>query len=202
MSIQSLVIPTYESTETHTAAYHELRELAHQLAICRAGHIRIYTQSTYLHQNFSRYPTWRDRGWLSKRQQPIQYVELWQRIDAVCTGRQVEMMTGNRPYRLLAIGSEVVSGAMLEYAQRLAQIAAERSWQIVTGHSAGFEEALIQAAVACQVEVIQPESLTEALALSDRAICVISSAHPERDNIIEVLMQYIQTDVLDFAATF
>ena len=187
MSTQSLMIPLGVTDNTHTSAYYELRNLAHQLATCTAQHIRIYTQSSYLQQNFGRYKTWRDRGWQTSRRKPIKYVDLWKRIAAVCLGKTVDIIDAVQPYRLLIIGSEVISPAMGEYAQRVAQIAADKQWQIVTGHTPGFEEVLIEAAQERGVEVIQPDSLGTALDLADRALCVVSSAHPERDNIVEVL---------------
>lgn len=202
MSTESLIIQTHKTDSVHTSAFYELRELAHKLITCNAQHIKVYTKSEYLHQNFGRFKTWRERGWLNSRKQPVKYVEMWKRVDAGCIGKTVEIMDESSPYSLLVIGAEVVSDAMCEYARRLAQIAADQNWQIVTGRSDGFEQALKQAAESRGVAVVQPESVGAAIQLADRAVCAISSKHPERDNIVELLAQQMDIDVLDFAATF
>jgi len=60
-------------------------------ALSRNCRVRLSTDSKYLCDGITRWlPGWRQRGWKTANRQPVKNVDLWQRLEALAAGHDVE----------------------------------------------------------------------------------------------------------------
>jgi ribonuclease HI len=60
-------------------------------ALTRPSHVRLHTDSQYLHDGITRWlPQWKLRGWKTADKKPVKNVDLWQRLEAAIERHRVE----------------------------------------------------------------------------------------------------------------
>ena len=60
-------------------------------ALKRSCRVRIHTDSTYVMKGMTQWmETWKKRGWKTAARKPVKNIDLWQRLDAVLNGHQVQ----------------------------------------------------------------------------------------------------------------
>jgi ribonuclease HI len=68
-----------------TAVIRGLEALKHRCAV------RVYTDSQYVQKGISQWiHDWKRRGWRTADKKPVKNVDLWQRLDALAQGHQIE----------------------------------------------------------------------------------------------------------------
>lgn len=70
----------------------ELRAVIEALSAVKHGkRIRLHTDSQYVHKGISTWiHDWKRRGWKTADKKPVKNVDLWQKLDEVAAGHQVE----------------------------------------------------------------------------------------------------------------
>lgn len=70
----------------------ELRAVIEALSSVKPGRrIRLHTDSQYVHKGISTWiHDWKRRGWKTADNKPLKNVDLWQKLDEVAAGHQVE----------------------------------------------------------------------------------------------------------------
>ena len=60
-------------------------------ALKRQSRVRLYTDSEYVRRGITEWlRTWKARGWLTAGRKPVKNQDLWQQLDAVAAGHEVE----------------------------------------------------------------------------------------------------------------
>lgn len=60
-------------------------------ALKRQSRVRLYTDSEYVRRGITEWlRTWKARGWLTAERKPVKNQDLWQQLDAVAAGHEVE----------------------------------------------------------------------------------------------------------------
>ncbi|MEY3201844.1 MAG: hypothetical protein RIR70_1394 [Pseudomonadota bacterium] len=60
-------------------------------ALKRPVKARVYTDSQYVQKGISEWiHSWKRRGWLTADKQPVKNADLWQRLDTLAAGHQIE----------------------------------------------------------------------------------------------------------------
>ncbi len=60
-------------------------------ALTRPSHVRLHTDSQYLHDGITRYlRQWKARGWKTADKKPVKNIDLWQRLEAALARHTVE----------------------------------------------------------------------------------------------------------------
>ncbi|MBI1942401.1 MAG: ribonuclease HI [Betaproteobacteria bacterium] len=60
-------------------------------ALKRRSRVRVYTDSQYVQKGISDWiHDWKRRGWRTAAKQPVKNADLWQRLDALALGHEVE----------------------------------------------------------------------------------------------------------------
>jgi len=60
-------------------------------ALTRPAHVRLHTDSQYLHDGITRYlRQWQARGWKTADKKPVKNIDLWQRLEAALERHTVE----------------------------------------------------------------------------------------------------------------
>ncbi len=83
--IKGFANPTTNNRMEMTAAIASLE------ALKRPSHVRIHTDSQYLHNGITRFiHAWKTRGWKTADKKPVKNFDLWQRLEAAMKQHQVE----------------------------------------------------------------------------------------------------------------
>lgn len=60
-------------------------------ALRRPCRVRLFTDSQYLRNGITEWlPAWKRRGWLTADRRPVKNQDLWQRLDALAAGHEIE----------------------------------------------------------------------------------------------------------------
>ena len=60
-------------------------------ALKRPSRVRLHTDSTYVKDGITRWiHGWKARGWKTAAKKPVKNVDLWQRLDALAAGHEIE----------------------------------------------------------------------------------------------------------------
>ena len=60
-------------------------------ALKRPSRVRLHTDSTYLRDGITRWiEGWKANGWKTAAKKPVKNVDLWQRLDALAAGHEIE----------------------------------------------------------------------------------------------------------------
>ncbi|HET9330360.1 MAG TPA: ribonuclease HI [Steroidobacteraceae bacterium] len=60
-------------------------------ALKRHSRVRLYTDSEYVRRGITEWlRTWKARGWLTAERKPVKNQDLWQQLDAVAAGHEIE----------------------------------------------------------------------------------------------------------------
>jgi ribonuclease HI len=79
--------------ETHTTNNRmELTAAIRALeALRRRCRVRLFTDSQYLRNGITEWvPAWKRRGWLTSDRKPVKNQDLWQRLDELAAGHEIE----------------------------------------------------------------------------------------------------------------
>ena len=62
-------------------------------ALKRPARARVYTDSEYVRRGISEWlPAWKARGWRTAERKPVKNQDLWQRLDELAAGHQIEWL--------------------------------------------------------------------------------------------------------------
>ncbi len=60
-------------------------------ALKRPVRVRLYTDSEYVRRGIGEWlPGWKARGWRTAARKPVKNQDLWQRLDELCAGHEIE----------------------------------------------------------------------------------------------------------------
>lgn len=62
-------------------------------ALTRPSHVHLHTDSQYVKNGITQWlPGWKKRGWKTAARTPVKNVDLWQQLDEICGGHEIQWL--------------------------------------------------------------------------------------------------------------